>query len=130
LVTLQFVIVLIAISSPFTDSATTQIYTLSLHDALPIFPLAKAEVNLVAVLLRLVARNAAKRTGGRGNVENSLSYHGVTVFPRNRGSGVPSLHSCHVRRSGMPMRSSSGARSITLLISRTLRLGKATMAIL
>src|SRR2546430_5980732 len=39
----------------FNDTATTEIYTLSLHDALPIYPISHAHINLVTGLTMLTA---------------------------------------------------------------------------
>src|SRR3712207_8264551 len=52
----------------FNDTATTEIYTLSLHDALPIFPRARVEPRAGAagaVRAHHLARRHARPRGGR-----------------------------------------------------------------
>src|SRR5260370_2549244 len=40
----------------FNDTATTEIYTLSLHDALPIFPMSRSSANSAGVQYRSIGR--------------------------------------------------------------------------
>src|SRR3989441_13182296 len=63
----------------FNDTATTEIYTLSLHDALPIFDFGGARASLCA---RADLRGARAADGGRG-----ISRAGEVRFGRSRGAG-------------------------------------------
>src|SRR2546422_9423922 len=57
----------------FNDTATTEIYTLSLHDALPIFPLIGNAALLDCFLL--VVRIALPRRGDEARIDD-LARHG------------------------------------------------------
>src|SRR5256885_12803023 len=56
----------------FNDTATTEIYTLSLHDALPIY-LAVTAVNLGAATIKDAAGNAADLSGAVTNPAGTLA---------------------------------------------------------
>src|SRR5438067_3472316 len=74
----------------FNDTATTEIYTLSLHDALPIFPLAAG---------RRVPRQGEGVHPDHGRVRDLLLFgHHVPRVPRGRGADRKStrLNSSHV----------------------------------
>src|SRR3712207_9282222 len=61
----------------FNDTATTEIYTLSLHDALPIYPKAKIEFNISGNIYDLIFQTdkpdleirLQKTEGGRPSVD-------------------------------------------------------------
>src|SRR2546430_15446671 len=88
----------------FNDPATTEIYTLSLHDALPISRVRK----LVVVLLRQrdesgVASHGLPRPPGerralRTDVEKAIQEAIVTIFAHGRPtrSGPPEIGRAHV----------------------------------
>ena len=82
----------------FNDTATTEIYTLSLHDALPIWQRVRE----------------VRRSGVSNDVSHSLFHRGVSAEDRRSGPlskpilGVPALHSSHQhnrsRRRQYPLR--------------------------
>src|SRR5216684_5508115 len=77
----------------FNDTATTEIYTLSLHDALPIFPRARSN-SLTAKCWSISARRPRKdRKSTRLN--SSLGYISYAVFclkKKQMRQTQPSLH--------------------------------------
>src|SRR2546425_13362123 len=69
----------------FNDTATTEIYTLSLHDALPIFmPLAKALANGVPIGATLIREDIAGvfGPGSHGSPFGGTPFEGRTVTAR------------------------------------------------
>src|SRR3712207_7040631 len=70
----------------FNDTATTEIYTLSLHDALPIFPLPNATAGREAV----VAREAV--TGGRAMSEAPSARLDSRVSKDRKSTRLNSSH--------------------------------------
>src|SRR2546430_13039510 len=65
----------------FNDTATTEIYTLSLHDALPIFRV----LSLVEQLGRVRARTGRRRADGRSDRSVAMD---VGVWPARRRQRV------------------------------------------
>src|SRR3712207_8696221 len=49
----------------FNDTATTEIYTLSLHDALPIYPMRPMPIQPILCLFSCIAPSLASRSGAR-----------------------------------------------------------------
>src|SRR2546430_16063441 len=70
----------------FNDTATTEIYTLSLHDALPIFGVLDAGLEL-----QLVRRGA----GGRAHARIASSTAGVSASVANTDRKSTRLNSSH-----------------------------------
>src|SRR3712207_4035623 len=55
----------------FNDTATTEIYTLSLHDALPIFCRGHCDVSGLVIIVCLLSRQASWTQGFRARLEQS-----------------------------------------------------------
>src|SRR2546430_5114887 len=95
----------------FNDTATTEIYTLSLHDALPIYIGALAVVNdgsgtiggstPLALVARCGSTNRSDRKSTRLNSSHSqISY---AVFCLKKKSDQRSTATCTLRTSHMPI---------------------------
>src|SRR3712207_7354110 len=65
----------------FNDTATTEIYTLSLHDALPIFCRGHCDVRGLVIIVCLLSRQASWTQGFRARLEQSHN----TPFPVSPG---------------------------------------------
>src|SRR5258707_4017816 len=82
----------------FNDTATTEIYTLSLHDALPIFTLDPIRMGVVAVkigdrLAELYSVNAADRKSTRLNSSHAnISYAVFCLKKKKIVNEFASLH--------------------------------------
>src|SRR5256886_13462811 len=61
----------------FNDTATTEIYTLSLHDALPILTVDAAEVDLTATEFKLL-RTLIEREGDRKSTRLNSSHSQIS----------------------------------------------------
>src|SRR2546430_13674455 len=73
----------------FNDTATTEIYTLSLHDALPIF----APRNLLDILLNInhwtdFTRHFGPLSGDDARLRNARARYLLTTFSLGTGLGV------------------------------------------
>src|SRR3712207_7265366 len=65
----------------FNDTATTEIYTLSLHDALPIFCRGHCDVRGLVIVVCLLSRQASWTQGFRARLEQSHN----SPFPGSPG---------------------------------------------
>src|SRR2546425_9288882 len=63
----------------FNDTATTEIYTLSLHDALPISRVAVREWIALVIIVRLIVRQRVIQLELEVRVEQSLAAEGDAV---------------------------------------------------
>src|SRR3989454_11699875 len=90
----------------FNDTATTEIYTLSLHDALPIFAFARCPIRVAQgirnVLWPMTFRRREAQRAGRQTVED-LGKDGATFSERGHFKPmkeIPALHAwlVHDRR--------------------------------
>src|SRR5256885_9126313 len=76
----------------FNDTATTEIYTLSLHDALPICPPGLGHHQLDALLHQDRARDADRKSTRLNSSHLVISYAVFCLKKKNRCSSI--RHSC------------------------------------
>src|SRR5689334_24720438 len=92
----------------FIDTATTEIYTLSLHDALPIFRGPQAPVLEVrsVTLLRLQAQDAGamkdRKSTRLNSSHSSISYAVFCLKKKTQMIGIYTQH-CHDRTAPQPV---------------------------
>src|SRR3989454_5691829 len=85
----------------FNDTATTEIYTLSLHDALPIFAFARCPIRVAQgirnVLWPMTFRRREAQRAGRQTVED-LGKDGATFSERCHFEPMEEIPALHSRR--------------------------------
>src|SRR5215216_2755703 len=72
----------------FNDAASTEIYTLSLHDALPIYPAAHAREHAIRAEVRATDRGGIDRKSTRLNSSHQISSYAVFCLKKKNHAAV------------------------------------------
>src|SRR5215510_8123509 len=100
----------------FNDTATTEIYTLSLHDALPIFPLRPGR--------RSTAIDSVPPSRCCPVDDEPLRLNGIRMFRATRRPGRPSLGSTRLRNGFAPRPAGSSRTTTTSVVTTSVLPGK------
>src|SRR2546425_1143459 len=93
----------------FNDTATTEIYTLSLHDALPIWERGRGPERFAALRRAVEHGLARQRAGAPGDPEPAAGIDGE-YRPRLGALGIDRSPRAEVESAGRPRRAGSGGR--------------------